>query len=548
MNPALAKLIVLSFKAQLLRIFRGGRTLRGAFLILFTIGVIVLFLGPSLVIAIFMRGQPGIAQLQGVADPYLPLIILGVTLLFVFTSAGEKALYFSPAEVDFLFPAPFHRRELLLFKLSKTLLGMVFAALLFTISFVLYLSSWLSAFVGILLTLAFMQLLAMASAFVGQIVAEQAYTVTRKLVLVSIGVLVIAGLIQLLWQAPVQSIFELVLGFRQTWPGMLLLAPVQIFSNAITARKWIPDLAGWAAGAAAIDVGLLALILKLDADYLESAAATSQKLYEKMQRVRQGGGFALAASKSAARIRLPMLPWLGGAGPLAWRQTLLALRTSWYAILTSAGIGVVLLVFASFTPRNPNMPNVVPLMGIGFLVYLAFIFALQLPWAFRGDIDHMDSLKSLPVRPFALATGELAGGVAVLAVIQLTMLAGLLGTGGSAVLVLVAAAFAVPFDLLMLAASNTLFLIYPVRIVPGSSADFQFFGRTMLFMLLQGLILLPSLGIPAAAGGLAYLLSGFSSPVFAAASWVALVAELPLWLLLLAWAFERFDPSTQTPA
>jgi hypothetical protein len=293
---------------------------------------------------------------------------------------------------------------------------------------------------------------------------------------------------------------------------------------------------------------LLALILKLDADYLESAAAISQKLYEKMQRVKQGGGIALPASKSAARIRLPMLPWLGGAGPLAWRQTLLALRTSQYAILMSAGIGAGLLVFASFTPRNPNMPNVVPLMGIGFLVYLTFIFALQLPWAFRGDIDHMDSLKSLPVRPLALATGELAGAVAVLTAIQLIMLAGLLGTGASAALVLVAAAFVVPFDVLMLVASNTLFLIYPVRIMPTSSADFQFFGRTMLFMLLQGLILLPSLGIPAAAGGLAYLLSGFSWPVFAATSWVVLVAELPVWLLLLARVFERFDPSTQTPA
>ncbi len=40
-------------------------------------------------------------------------------LMFVFTSAGEKALYFTPSEVDFLFPAPFHRRELLIFKLAK---------------------------------------------------------------------------------------------------------------------------------------------------------------------------------------------------------------------------------------------------------------------------------------------------------------------------------------------------------------------------------------------------------------------------------------------
>ncbi len=35
-------------------------------------------------------------------------------------------------------------------------------------------------------------------------------------------------------------------------------------------------------------------------------------------------------------------------------------------------------------------------------------------------------------------------------------------------------------------------------------------GRAMLFMLLQFLILIPALGIPAAIGGIAFLLSGFS--------------------------------------
>ncbi len=47
-------------------------------------------------------------------------------------------------------------------------------------------------------------------------------------------------------------------------------------------------------------------------------------------------------------------------------------------------------------------------MGIGFMAYLTFIFSMQLPWAFRGDIDHMDFLKSLPVAP-ARPGGRRAG-------------------------------------------------------------------------------------------------------------------------------------------
>ena len=52
----------------------------------------------------------------------------------------------------------------------------------------------------------------------------------------------------------------------------------------------------------------------------------------------------------------------------------------------------------------------------------------------------------------------------------------------------------------MLGVSNVLFLIYPVRIVQSNAADFQLMGRVMLVMLLQFLILIPSLGVPAGIG------------------------------------------------
>ena len=72
-------------------------------------------------------------------------------------------------------------------------------------------------------------------------------------------------------------------------------------------------------------------------------------------------------------------------------------------------------------------PDFVSIMGVGFMAYLTFLFSMQLPWAFRGDIDHMDFLKTLPVAPLALAVGELAGGVVLLAAIQLVLLIGSAG-------------------------------------------------------------------------------------------------------------------------
>jgi Putative ABC exporter len=550
MHPALFKLIMLSLKSGFRRTFRGARTVKGAFLILFTMIVLLMMVGPSLFVAISMRGQPGMPQFGGWLAPYLPMMILGFCLLLIFGPAGDMAISFTPAEIDFLFPAPFHRRDLLIYKLTKLFIGSLFGALFCSMSTLIYLNTWLAAFVGIFLTLAFTQLLAMSVALAGQIVAEHAYTHTRRLVVLAVGALVLAGLAQMLWQTPIGSIPELAWNFRNTWTGRALLAPFEVFSHAIMANAYYPDLVCWGAAAAAIDLGLLILVLKLDADYLEGAAAISQKLYERARRARQGGGVALPMSKTAAKLRVPRLPWLGGAGPLAWRQLLVAMRTSRLILFISLGTAVMLLVMAVFIMPSENQGPaiVIPTMGVGFIAYLTFIFAMQLPWAFRGDIDHIDSLKTLPVAPLALAAGELAGGVMVLAAIQLVVLAALLVAKGSPTVILTATAFIVPFDIVMLGVSNMLFLIYPVRLVQSNSADFQLMGRMMLLMLLQFLILIPSLGIPATIGAIVFWVSGSSWPAFAATSWLLLVAELPLILMLLAAVFVRFDPSTEKPA
>jgi ABC-2 type transport system permease protein len=546
-HPALFKLLALSTTSVFRRMFRGARSIRGAFLLLFTIGFLVLMIGPSLGVA-FMRGRPGAPVMSGYVDPYLPLILFGLCLLFVFTAAGERALYFTPAEVDFLFPAPFNRRELLIYKLSKTMLGVLLMALVFSTSFLIYLPSWSSAFVGVFLSLTFVEFLAMATSFVGQIVAEHAFTARRRLILVCIGALVAMGLAQVLWQTPVQSFAGIAERFRESWTGRILLAPLEVFSHAILARTWFPDLLCWSAAAAAIDLALLALILKLDADYLESAAAISQKVYDKLQRMRQGGGFALPASQKAARIHVPPFPWLGGCGPQAWRQLLLAIRKSKYALLLISLFACGLLGVAFFGPNDAQGVPVISIVGLAFLGYLTFLLTLQVPWAFRGDIDHMDCLKSLPVAPLALAIGELAGGVMILAAIQFLVLAGLLLARGDFAVTMVGFGFLLLFDVLMLALSNTLFLIYPVRMAQSTSADFQFIGRTMLFAVLQMLLLIPCLGIPATFGGLAYVLTGYSLPVFLATSWLVLAAELPLALFALASRFDRFDPSLHMPA
>src|SRR5262249_40368054 len=89
MHPALFKLFALSTRAALRRTLRGARTVRGALLLLFTLGFVALTVGPSIASAILLNGRPDTAPLAGALEPSVPLLLLVFCLLFVVTSAGE---------------------------------------------------------------------------------------------------------------------------------------------------------------------------------------------------------------------------------------------------------------------------------------------------------------------------------------------------------------------------------------------------------------------------------------------------------------------------
>ena len=88
------------------------------------------------------------------------------------------------------------------------------------------------------------------------------------------------------------------------------------------------DLLKWAGFAAALlNGGLLILVFLLDAHYIETAMAASERRYAKIKRVRAGAFLSMGVSKTS-NWHLPQLPWAGGAGPIAWRQLTNAARSS----------------------------------------------------------------------------------------------------------------------------------------------------------------------------------------------------------------------------
>jgi hypothetical protein len=297
-------------------------------------------------------------------------------------------------------------------------------------------------------------------------------------------------------------------------------------------------------------VALFALAIGLDVNYLETAQHVSQRVYERIQRRRAGGGGAISAVpiSGAQRLRLPRLPWLLGVGPNLWRQELLLLRRS-------QGLMFLLVVvlaaggFAAMAIRKaaPNTTYVIPLLILGGLAYQSLLASLQLPTGFRGDLDRMDWLKSLPLHPAAIVCGQITGAALLLSILQAAILLAawaLVGKGHEAFIGGLVLLF--PVNWLLFGVENLVFLIFPYRQTPTTAGDFQFLGKFLLLSFFK--LGLSCLGLlVAATGGILYLI--YPSLWLPLGGSLLLLLAINSGVLVLATlAYRRFDVSLHTPA
>ena len=257
-----------------------------------------------------------------------PALLLLYCFMNVVFSTGERAIYFPPAEVNFLFPGPFGRRQLLGFKIVSTLIVSLPTALFMSMALRTYSSTFAASFVGMLLIVLFMQLFSMTINLLAISVGARLYTRGRKLV-AALGVLLVAALLLHIGGSPRQWQPEELLRKLIDAPTWKIVSwPLRSFFDAVTAERLWPELARSAAVGTLVDLVLVGVVFALDAQYLEAAAATSARIYARMQRLRRGGMGSGEGLRRGGTVRtsLPMLPWLGGIGPIVWRQLTTAAR------------------------------------------------------------------------------------------------------------------------------------------------------------------------------------------------------------------------------
>lgn len=537
-DPALLFLIRLRWRAMFRKAIRGAKSGRGVVFFILGIALVVLWLTPPVIMA--MRGEKGdVTQFRAL----VPMGLLGMCMLSLMTSAGERALYFSPGEVEFLFPGPFGRREVLAYKLVGTILNVLIGALFFAVMAMRYASSWVAAYVGVVLALVFVQYFTMAALMIGETTSQRAYTRARKLVVYALGALVAAaaGRVMAL-RGETRSGNFLTLLHESPWLKYVL-APFEPFARAMSAETIFPDLVKWASVCAAMNAALFALIILLDAEYRETAVRVSQRMYARMRRVQRSG--MAQVSVSASGLGAPHFPWLGGAGPIMWHQTTNAIRSARSVVL----IAILLAVAVGVPSVQGNAQHKNPL-SIAVLLYAwsTILLSMTIRFDFRNDIEQMDWLKGLPIRSAALAIGQLAVPVLLCTILQalLAVLAGYLLSYPQ--LVPIAIAFGLPTNLMLFGVENTLFLLMPTRTATFSPGDFQVFGRQLLFMLVKALTVGIAWLVAILAGALVTLVLPEIRVAAWAAAWLVLAVFAVMTVPCAAWAFRRHDVSMDSPA
>ncbi len=539
MNNALWLLIGLQLRGWLRYLGRSLRTVRGALLALVGLSVFVLWL--LLVVLTPARSAVPPEQVRLLGPGALVLYCLVNVLL----SSNERAIYFTPAEVNFLFTGPYSRREVLGYKIVSTLLIGLPTTLLMAAFLHGYAPWFPAAYTGLLLMFIFMQLFSMAISLIATSIGARLYTRGRRLFLaavVGIGAIVVFQSGALAPGSNPRALFEEI---ARTPAWQTLTRPLGWFFDTFLATG-LPDLVVSALLALLVDLALLGVVLSLDAHYLEAAASASARVYARIQRMRRAGLAGDAPSASGTvRLSLPALPWWGGIGPTLWRQMTTAMRGLGRLIVVVSILGLLLGLPLMGGLREEG--ELAPKLA-GLLPWLTVFLTTLVPFDFRGDLDRMAFLKTLPIPAWRLAIGQLLTPVLLITGVQWLLLAVVFAfEPGSAPWLVALTAFALPFNFLLFALENLFFLLFPMRLVAASPGDFQALGRNVLFLMAKMAFLLVVSLLAAAVG----LLVGWLTRSVAAgvaAAWPVVVLSGAALVPLVALAFRAFDVSRDTPA
>ena len=297
---------------------------------------------------------------------------------------------------------------------------------------------------------------------------------------------------------------------------------------------------------------LVGVIFALDAQYLEAAAAASARIYARMQRLRRGGMGSGEGLRRGGTVRIESAhaALAGRHRPDRLAATDHGARGADRLLLLLVILGVALVAPMLATLRDEQENVLLVLAPVA--VWLTLFMTTMLPFDFRGDIDRLALLKSLPLPPWRVVIGQLLAPVMLMTALQCVGLTVVAWTSPPSDWLLFAclacAVYVPPINFLLFALDNLLFLLFPTRLMAATPGDFQALGRNVLFMVAKATVLGIVCIVAGMVGWVVYLAAGESLLMAALAAWPVVVLSAVALVPLVAWAFMLFDVGRDTPA
>jgi hypothetical protein len=247
---------------------------------------------------------------------------------------------------------------------------------------------------------------------------------------------------------------------------------------------------------------------------------------------------------------VPSFAFLGGAAPLA-RRHVYELARAPRPLLGLAFSAALAFFYTIVMPRLGDPYAGLRTVGSS-LVALVMVFAIlgsgALNLDFRRDAERIAYLRSLPLSPASVATGQMFTPAAILGAATLLLLGIAAGVAGGRVdgrMMALAVGLSAPAAWVCVGLENWLFLLFPTRVTPGGVEQNSFSGRLFLKMLCKfGL-----LAVVAALALFAAWLVGMAAGTLGGdmAAGVMVILSCYAVTRLVARAFRGFDLAVDNP-
>jgi hypothetical protein len=542
-NSGLWYLLRAGFRGFFRRMGRRMRTFRGFVSTLFGVIFFLILVG-SQVMAMLVDRRPSADH-----DPAVLTFSLLLMLLLIPSVVAADAPFFWPQEVQFLFPAPLGRRELLAYQMMNRGWVQVFSATWLGIMGMrtapLPAAALLAAVLAMLFLFALAQLSGLAKVAAGDRLPRAVVTAVKPL----LGVMGIVAAFAFYRRTQAvgagQAVGEL---FASPWMRIATL-PGRPFGELFASRSAAEALA-WTTVSAALVLGTAAVAIVSAVDFRERSLVSSARRFDRLRRMRAGRGAYAGTGPANRRIPVPALGFLGPAAPIARRQMFelgRGLRALWSLFFT-AGLAFFYVVVIPGIWREGSLRS----LGVTMLA-LIVVFPLLASGGFsidfRRDLERMAYLRSLPLPPMAVAVGQVFTSAVLIALVNLALLAiaGVMADWRvDPALAALAAVGAIPIAWLAVTLENWLFLLFPTRTQADGGQQNAFVGKQLLKMFFKMIFLAV---VVAFAAGVALVGAWLAGDVGAAAG-VALIVALACFgaTALLARAYRSFDLTVDSPA